>query len=252
MSKILSICSLIIICTTLNVSAQLTAFMAKSDYIKSNHKMGITEITQSGSAVQVTASKYDDIGQILTSIDISFSEYDADEEPEMLFLNCGSATEVAASDLQKFVENGGTLYASDLTNDLLEDAFPNMFKFTTNGEEGEVEAEIVNEELRNILGEKMDIHFDLGNWAVLHEIKRGKVLMQDYHTQRPLMVVVPYGRGRIYYTCFHNHQQPSAQEEDLLKLLVAKQIADIVEQPLSDTAQAMGIDVSKIKSRATN
>ena len=85
----------------------------------------------------------------------------------------------------------------------------------------------------------------------IEDIKKGKVLMRDRQTQLPLMVAVPYGRGRIYYTCFHNHLQPSEKEQDLLKLLVAKQVADLVEQPLSDTAREMGIDISKIKNRST-
>ncbi|MGB1206204.1 MAG: hypothetical protein ACPG5B_11190 [Chitinophagales bacterium] len=213
-------------------------------------RMSIKEITQSGDAIQVTAAKYDNIGQILGGINVAFSEYNTSETPQMLFLNCGSETKVKSYDIRTFVENGGTLYASDLTNELLENAFPNIFKFKTNGKKGEVAAEIVDSELKSILGRDMKVHFDLGNWAVLHSISKGKVLMKNRQTQQPLMVAVPYGRGKIYYTCFHNHKQPSKKEQDLLKLLVAKQVADLTERPLAETAQEMGIDVSKIKDRS--
>lgn len=216
--------------------------------IESTQKMRIRAIKK-GEGVIVTAPNYDNIGSVLAKIGFKFKPYGGNlTNAKMLFMNCGSSTDIPASQLRIFVRNGGILYASDLTHLTLIEAFGGKFNFAgANGVKGEMTATVVDSDLKSVLGSKMKIHFDLRNWAVLNSIPtEGNVLLEA--SGRPLMVVVPYGKGKIIYTCFHNHQQSSKKEVALMKLLLTKQVQLYAKMSsFSDTAKAMDINLEKMK-----
>lgn len=215
--------------------------------ITKSKKLNVTTIRESGH-IQVTNPNYDNIGQILTKIDFKYESYAPEKSPYMIFVNCGTYTAINPTDLRKYVDQGGVLYASDLSDKVLMAAFPGVFQFQGRvGQTGTVEATIEDDELNEVLGEKMSIHFDLGSWAILNSISNGKVLMRSNKTGKPLMVEISIGKGKVFYTCFHNHKQVSEKEEALLKLLIAKQVNTLIDEPFADTAENMGLDLQQMR-----
>jgi len=215
--------------------------------LENSQTLNVTKIKESGH-IQVTSPHYDNIGKILTKIDFKYESYAPEKKPYMIFMNCGTDTDVDPTEIKNYVNDGGILYASDLADETLQKAFPGMFQFQgRKGTVGEIKASIEDGELQEVIGQQMEVHFDLKNWAILKDINTGKVLLRSEETGMPLMVEVPYGNGRIFYTCFHNHKQASDKEEALLKLLIAKQVNSILDQDFVATAEQMGLDLRKMK-----
>lgn len=229
--------------------SQFTTTFPKPDQAKlTNSKtLNVTQIRQSGH-IQVTTPHYDNIGQVLTKLNFKYSNYAPEKSPYMIFMNCGTSTDVGATEISNYVENGGVLYASDLSDETLLRAFPGLFDFAgRHGLVGELSARVEDSELREVIGEEMTVHFDLKGWAKLKGISQGKVLLRDADSGMPLMVEIPYGDGVIFYTCFHNHKQASKQEEALLQLLIAKQVNSILQQDFVVTAEQMGLNLRQMK-----
>jgi hypothetical protein len=172
-----------------------------------------------------------------------------------MFANCGSKDELDPGSLRRFVEAGGCLYASDLTSDLLTRAFPGIFQFGGSGAAGTVDAKVVDEELRQVVGESTKIHFDMSSWAVLNGCQ-GDTLVEaasrTAYAGRPLMVEVTYGDGAIFYTCFHNRAQVSKQEKALLQLLVLKQISTASKTTVAQASRSLGISLTAMKKHAAD
>lgn len=237
------------LCCTTTTWAQLTTKLPKPGQVNiaGSQTLNVTNIKEGGH-IQVTAPQYDNIGQILTKIDFKYQSYNPAKNPYMIFINCGTPTSVKPADLNDYVSKGGILYASDLTDKLLTEAFPNLFVFKGRvGKAQEMTATVEDSELQSIIGSQMEVHFDLNSWAVLEGVNAGKVLLRSNQTGLPLMVEVPYGKGRIFYTCFHNHKQASEKEEALIKLLIAKQVNALVDQDFAYTAEQMGLNLKQMK-----
>jgi hypothetical protein len=215
-----------------------------SNSAKNEMDIKIKEIRE-GKGVLVTNPSYDDIGAILSKMGSKYNSYSGnlDSNEKILFMNCGSNDLITPSALRSFVENGGFVYASDLTSSVLDEAFPGRFTFSKiGGQSGYKTAEVLDSDLKGQIGETMQLHFDLTNWSILHSIASGDVLMRA--GGRPVMVRVPYGKGQIFYTCFHNHSQASEKEEKILKLLVIKQVQMYIQMSsFSEAAKKMGIDL---------
>ena len=215
--------------------------------LDNSQTLNVTKIKESGH-IQVTSAHYDNIGKILTKIDFKYASYAPEKKPYMIFMNCGTDTKVEPTVISDYVQEGGILYASDLSDETLKKAFPGIFQFQgRTGKVGKMNASIEDVELQAVIGNQMEVHFDLNGWAVLKDINAGKVLLRSETTGMPLMVEIPYGKGRIFYTCFHNHKQASDKEEALLKLLIAKQVNSILDQDFVVTAEQMGLDLRKMK-----
>lgn len=239
-----------ILCFSTKINGQV--FKSKLKYNTNNNaqKLGIKDI-QRGNGIYVSSPRYDNIGQILSKIGFQYKPYSGSlSDAKMLFINCGTSTKIAVNQLRTFVNNGGILYASDLTDQTISAAFPGLFNFKRGGSTGTIMAQIRDNDLQNILGNSIDIHFDLGGWAVLNSINAGDVLMEA--NGKPIMVSVPYGNGTIFYTCFHNHKQASDKEEALLKLLLTKQVQELAQLSFEDTAKEMGLDLNAMKNHYKN
>ncbi len=57
------------------------------------------------------------------------------------------------------------------------------------------------------------------------------------------MISVRYGKGVIFYTCFHNHVQTSEEEKVILKMMVLRQISEVRDKTLDDVGNEYGIDL---------
>ena len=204
--------------------------------------------------IAVSSPCYDDIGKILDSLKIRYDAFNRVKyNCDILFLNCGTGDSVNSRDLERFVSNGGCLYASDLTlNAFLTNTFKGHFELHSGGEACRVWANVEDPELRSIVGNQIEIEFDLGGWAVLKR-SSGTTLLSaaggnKYHNL-PLMVRVPYGKGVIFYTSFHNYAQASEKETALLQLLVLKQIGSNSNMSIEEVGNNMGVNIQSIKAK---
>jgi hypothetical protein len=203
--------------------------------------------------IYVTAPGFDNIGEVLSAMGVEFEPFAGSYDCDLLFVNCGTRDRVDAGELRGFVERGGCLYASDLTSGLMETAFPGMFQFAGSGRAGDVDATVVDEELREVVGSTTRIHFDMGSWAVLGGCA-GEILVEAAagtgYAGKPLMVELEFGQGAAFYTCFHNRAQVSEQEKLLLKLLVLKQIGTSTKTSVLQAGRSLGISLPALKGPA--
>lgn len=204
--------------------------------------------------IAVSSPCYDDIGAILDSLNIRYKSFeDAGFNCDILFLNCGTEDEVEPSKLEQFVSNGGCLYASDLTFDhILRYSFNKQFVQHSHGDACKIWATVDDPELRSIVGNRIEIEFDLSAWVVLKS-SSGTTLLSaangNKYSGLPLMVRVPYGKGVIFYTSFHNYAQASEKEKALLQLLILKQIGSNSDMSIEEVSNNMGVNINSIKAK---
>jgi hypothetical protein len=200
--------------------------------------------------VYVTSSGYDDIGKVLKSMGVAFEPFRGDYDCDLLFVNCGTKDRLDPARLRGFVDGGGCLYASDQTSNLMVAAFPGAFRFSGRGKAGQVAANIVDDELRQVAGDTTAIHFDMPYWSVIADCQ-GDTLVEGARRSpypgRPLMVEVEYGAGAVFYTSFHNRAQVSDQEKILLQLLVLKQISTSAKTTVAAASQSLGISLRALQ-----
>ena len=202
--------------------------------------------------VKVTASGYDNIGEVLMTMGVAYEDFSGQYDCDLLFMNCGTSDVLDIDSVRQFVEDGGCLYASDLASGFLTQAFPGIFRFGGTGNRGTVAANVVDAELQSVIGRMVNVHFDMGGWSIIERC-RGDVLVEAAadtpYVGRPLMVSREVGRGAIFYTSFHNRAQASEQEQALLQLLVLKQIGIRSNLSLEQAGQAVGFNLAAIKAR---
>lgn len=165
-----------------------------------------------------------------------------------------SPQQKAPAVLRRFVEEGGTLYSSDLRYDQVLSAFPEIrfnappnFAFLPSPQKGDYVADVIDSGLRQHLGvDKLDLHFNLGGWkpAIFNE-KKVKFLLQGVpkdspktakgqQIRYPLAVKYQCGRGTMIFTSFHNAAQNSDTEKKLLEYLVFSVINAKAEAKLKE------------------
>ncbi|NVO03001.1 MAG: hypothetical protein HXX09_09915 [Bacteroidetes bacterium] len=197
----------------------------------------------------MTSPCFDDMGKVLEKLMLPYSKFEGNFDCNILFLNCGTCDNVDSEKLKQFVLNGGILYASDQTATLVNSAFPEYFNFDFKaGRKQTVKAEIVDKQLYDFTGRFIDINFDLMAWEVLKSISKGSVILKSTETGFPLMVEIPHGKGKIFYTCFHNHAQANEKESALLKLLALKLIASSKSLNIKDVCGQMNINPDDYRS----
>jgi hypothetical protein len=203
--------------------------------------------------IYVTSPGFDNIGEVLSSMGVMFEPFTGAYDCDLLFFNCGTGDHLDPALLQRFVQAGGCLYASDLTSDMITSAFPGKFRFSGSGQAGLVASNVVDDELRQIVGNSTTIHFDMGAWSVLQGCQ-GQTLVEaargTAYAGRPLMVEVEFGDGAIFYTSFHNRAQVSEQERVLLESLVLKQISTSTRTSVAQAGRSLGISLTALKKRA--
>jgi hypothetical protein len=203
--------------------------------------------------IKVTEPNYDNIGEVLSAMGVSFEPFDHNYDCDLLFMNCGSGDELNPTAVRHFVEGGGCLYASDLTSGFLSLTFPGSFNFQGQGRPGMVNAQIIDPELQAIVGRTTTIHFDMGAWSILQSCS-GDTLVEaapgSNYAGLPLMVGVEVGRGAVFYTSFHNSAQASDQEKVLLQLLVLKQIGAKSNTTMEQASRSVGVSLTALKAQS--
>ncbi len=198
--------------------------------------------------IAVTSSGCDDIGSILSSMEIPYKSFSSVKfNCDILFINCLTSDSPSPTALRSFVEKGGILYASCYADDLMKKAFPGIFVTDHSGKVHDEEVTVEDEELCGVVGPRIGIRFNT-IWAKLYSAKGSTCLLRSTQDRRlPVMVRLNYGKGTIFFTCFHNHAQASQKEQALLQLLILKQLGQ--GQTLSETGAEYGIDIEAIKAK---
>lgn len=184
----------------------------------------------------VSPSGYDDIGAVLDDLgegfaysEISWAELQTGAIPddcEVLFINCAreaSSGTVNANAIRKFVERGGSLYASDWAGGVISSVFPKVVTFDQDGQACEANCSVVDEGLREVIGDKIKIHFDLDGWWRIRSVSSDVRVYVKWNSL-PIVVGFQHGRGHVIYTSFHNKAQVSEAEQKLLRFLVLRPI----------------------------
>jgi len=201
--------------------------------------------------VYVTQPGSDNIGEILASMGVEFEPFRGAFDCTLLFVNCDTPDQVDPRALAEFVRAGGCLYASDHADRLITQAFPGIFDFGGHvGNTGQVTVDVLDPELRDVLGPRITIEFDMPVWSVLLGGRAEPLLLSAKGSQqagRPIMAYAEYGEGSIFYTCFHNKAQTSDREKQLLQLLVVKQFSTTSHQSFEETGRALGLRLDEIR-----
>ena len=199
-----------------------------------------------------TNSCYDDLGKVLSSMNIKWKNMGNLKDCDILFLNC-SGSAPSQSELKTFVENGGCVFASCTQSSLLETTFPNSIGFTRIGYKTGIETVTIEDaDLKSIVGNKLNIHFHTagsgnpsrGNFKT---IMSGCGKLFDNGTN--ICVRATYGKGAIFFTMFHNSDNINEQEQALLQLLVLKELGSSRNKNLSEAGKEFGVDLDAIKSK---
>ena len=149
----------------------------------------------------------------------------------MIFLNCGLDTDPlfnnpnVVTNLKAFLQNGGTIYASDWAADYVNKLFPGV-TFELTGDAQSTTATIVDASLQAFLGKStVSIVYDLGSWAnLLTTPANATVLLRANYTaggnqltNRPIAFSLPQGAGRLVFTTFHNEVGATADQIAVLR-----------------------------------
>ena len=208
--------------------------------------------------IYVTSKHWDDIGQVLKSMNLDYSKFKGKFDCDILFINCGTSDAISSTELEKFVRGGGCVYISDLACSHLNSAFPGIINFETCGNACKTFASAVDAELKQFIQDKIEIEYDLGSWAKIKLGAKfgqhnGKVLLKgagkDEYKELPFMVSFDYGEGKVFYTSFHNHAQANEKEKMLLQLLLLKQIGSKTSQSIEEIGDLIGLNISGMKER---
>jgi hypothetical protein len=136
-----------------------------------------------------------------------------------LFINCAadySGTTGVDAAIQAFNTNGGHIYFSDLADSWLTTAFPGMINFgpaNTSSGPPNVSASVPYAPLAAVVGDPIDIVFDLGSWADIDTVEAGVTtyIQGDISALSTLTGVHPItvgwrpasATGCIFYTSYH-------------------------------------------------
>jgi len=152
--------------------------------------------------------------------------------------------------LREYVGSGGTLYASDWRLDFVAAAFPEFIDEArlASGAEQTLEAEVVDPGLVRLLGPSIELRFDKPAWmpAAFVESKVTAYLRGTYKTSDelelsgPLLIRFPFEKGNVIYTSFHNEEQNSETELELLRYLVFATVTARTEARIKETMLSGG------------
>lgn len=209
----------------------------------------------------ITPVAHDDVGSVLRKMGAGYRattmrrqdlmSLESLKKHDVVFLTCADLYAndfLAALPLRKFVEQGGTLYASDLCGDLVLAAFPE-FRAPAPclpGVPQSIDAGVVDPGLRSHLGRKsISLNFDAPDWrpaafdpSMVTVCLRG-VYRNNFGqaVSAPLMVQFRVGQGTVIFTSFHHTKNDSALVQKLLDYLVFASVNARSEARVRDLMQ---------------
>jgi hypothetical protein len=189
--------------------------------------------------IMISPPRYDDVQKVLQRLggqyaagrQLSAQEMRRVGDPgflsgtELLFLNCGgeglsqlAADPKACRGLRAWVENGGTLYASDWASEVVAAAFGDRVEFgEKDGKAATLAARVSDPDLARRLNYSVSLTLNLDSWVRITRYPAdAQVYLTDAQYSGPLAIGVIVGKGRVVFTSFHHHAQPSGSDEDKL------------------------------------
>jgi hypothetical protein len=210
--------------------------------------LGALPLDSGGLRVAVIEGEYDSVEVLLGHIGLEFDRYAHPDDVlgdravldgyDAVFANCGSEVSrdpnaefepLQLARLRAWIDEGGTLYASDQEYALFAGTVPEALSFSDapvdvlRGEIGTVEATVLNRDVVQLLGtDRTDISFDLPAWAVIEGEGEAQVVVEgrvDGQTH-PLAALHRLGEGRAVFTSFHNDAQATQDMQIILYELI--------------------------------
>ncbi|MBI2804372.1 MAG: hypothetical protein HYX68_05230 [Planctomycetes bacterium] len=219
----------------------------------------------------VTPTAHDDLGSLLTKMGdgyrfttlgragtrslASLQKYD------VVFLTCSDLYPKdfqAVGPLRKFVEQGGTVYASDLYGDLLVAAFPE-FRARVRvlpGVPQTVDAYVVESAMQSYLGRRvLPLNFEAGDWrpapfdpAKVTVCLRGLYRNNLGQTQTaPLLVKFRCEKGQVIFTSFHHTRNDAQVVRNVLDYLIFAAVNARSEARLNDLMKQCGFAAASVR-----
>lgn len=203
----------------------------------------LVKTSQGTIKIGLAPGNYDDIGQILTDMGLTYTIFSYSPSVhslenitsmrlfDILFIPCGTAADGASStvisNVELYVQEGGVIYGSDWAMNIINGSFPGNIDFLDydGATSWSNNSYIVDDALRQYLGKShIDIEYDLGSWCVIDNVTSGVTTLirgtvETYSgtlLNKPLSVRFSYGLGTVIYTTFHNEAQISADIELVL------------------------------------
>lgn len=221
----------------------ITVSNSTSDVALGDVSIGTSDTVPS---MAVVPGSYDSIEDIITTLGYTYttiSESDLANSTtvnsyDIIFLNCGSGTSNNSnanviSNLQSFVNAGGSIYSSDWDYEYIESAFEDYISFYDEAGSGPlvgnsqtITATVLATSIIDTIGKSsIDIVYDLGGWAVIDSVGTnttnlisGSFTTSDgTMTNKPLAAQFTYGSGTVIYTTFHNETQATTDMQKILQ-----------------------------------
>ena len=208
--------------------------------------------------IAVLTGHYDTIQEFLDQYNLEYDQYNGKTKAgiedflsdrnqmigyDLIFFNCGihlgwTGNNALIENIDQFVRQGGSIYASDQAHQIVELPWPAKIDFQGGndknsafvGNSGTVDANVHDEVMQTVLGsEHAEVEFDLASWAamVTADTSEVDVLISGRYshgfgnnTNGPLAVRFHPGDGTVIFTSFHNERQLNFDMAQLLQEMI--------------------------------
>lgn len=247
------------------------AKMEDAELTHTVRRVKLSDMTPTPMRLGVTKFVHDDLGTVLAQMgtgygtsEVSNSDLlslDQLKKYDVVFLTCSEMYVRdfrSAGTLRQFVEQGGTLYASDLRGDLLQVAFPEYRSAypVFPGVPQNVDATVVDPALQRCLDRKqIPLKFESFDWrpSPFDPAKVTVCLRGNYRNSlghdvlAPLLVKFRHKQGTVIFTSFHNSKVESPTVRKLIEYLVFSAVNARSENRLRDMMVHSGYSPNEMR-----
>ncbi len=191
--------------------------------------------------IAVIEGTWDDIPSLLNGLDIDYDvispvspfleDLDDMKEYDIIFVECsasGRTDEIHDTNIRRFVQEGNSLYASDLSYSWVEEPLPDSYTSASGGSSGTYTVDVASTEMLNLLGQNtIDITYGIGGWRGIESVGptstvhfEGDVGMGPDDSPVMMSYTDPIGGGQAIFTSFHNSDQASGDMQDILEFMI--------------------------------